>query len=143
MTGVLLRCSNCGASQASPGECQTCHAGEVRYFCSNHEPGRWLAGPVCLACGARFAGEAYASGEAAALAAERAPTLDDQRALAGLKRRLAAHELLLRALLTHLAMTSPDSFGALVGELVRSRRVPDEVARDITALVEDVAASLR
>ena len=60
-----------------------------------------------------------------------------------IRRRLEAHQLLLRALLTHLAMVDPDSFGAIVGGLVRSGDVPDDVAQEVTSLVEDVAASLR
>lgn len=54
MSGVLLRCSNCGTAQAEPGECETCGEGEVRYFCTNHTPGVWLDGAECLRCGARF-----------------------------------------------------------------------------------------
>jgi hypothetical protein len=59
------------------------------------------------------------------------------------ERRLQMHELLLRALLTHLAASDPESFGGIVGGLVRSAAVPDDVARELTSLVEDVAASLR
>jgi hypothetical protein len=40
-------------------------------------------------------------------------------------------------------MTDPDSFGALVGGLVRSRTVPDDVAQELTDFVEEIAASLR
>jgi hypothetical protein len=54
VTGVVLRCANCGTVQASPGECEACHEGEVRYFCTNHDPGLWLETPVCSACGAKF-----------------------------------------------------------------------------------------
>jgi len=57
MTGVVLRCSNCGTVQAAESPCEACHEGPVRYYCTNHDPGRWLEGPSCGACGARF-GEA-------------------------------------------------------------------------------------
>jgi hypothetical protein len=54
MSGVALRCANCGTTQSHPGECEACFHGEVRYFCSNHSPGLWLDGPVCRRCGAEF-----------------------------------------------------------------------------------------
>ena len=53
MSGVVLRCRNCGTTQATPGECEACHEADVQYFCPNHSPGRWLDGPECPACGAR------------------------------------------------------------------------------------------
>lgn len=147
MTGVQLRCSNCGTSQPTPGPCETCQAGRVRYFCSNHEPGRWLAGPTCRACGASFGGQE--TSKVAVAAPARAPSGHapsalgvDPRAFAALERRAETHQLLLRALLTHLAMTSPDSFGAVIGGIVRSKSVPNDVAREVTILVEEIAASL-
>ena len=54
MSAVVLRCPNCGTTRATPGECEACHDAEVRYYCPNHSPGRWLDGPACGACGARF-----------------------------------------------------------------------------------------
>ena len=54
MTGVVLRCPACGTTQSKVGECDACYEGAVRYFCANHEPGRWLDTPACNACGARF-----------------------------------------------------------------------------------------
>ena len=54
MSDVVIRCPNCGTTQRTLGECDACHEADVRYFCSNHEPGRWLDGPVCDACGARY-----------------------------------------------------------------------------------------
>jgi hypothetical protein len=56
MSGVVLRCSNCGTVQAGMGECEACHEAQVRYFCRNHAPGLWLDAPLCSQCGARFAG---------------------------------------------------------------------------------------
>lgn len=50
---VVLRCPNCGTTQATPGECDACHEAEVRYFCTNHTPGIWLDGPTCPQCAAR------------------------------------------------------------------------------------------
>lgn len=54
MSGVILRCPNCGTGRASPGECDACHEAEVRYFCTNHAPGVWLDGKSCTRCGAKF-----------------------------------------------------------------------------------------
>jgi hypothetical protein len=54
MSGVVLRCPNCGTTQAVPGECEACHEAQVRYFCTNHTPGHWLEAPTCPQCGARF-----------------------------------------------------------------------------------------
>ncbi|EIM26747.1 hypothetical protein MicloDRAFT_00032970 [Microvirga lotononidis] len=54
MTGVILRCPNCGTSKTTPGECEACHEAQVRYYCTNHKPGRWLDASVCPECGATF-----------------------------------------------------------------------------------------
>lgn len=51
---VVLRCPNCGTTRASAGECEACHEAEVRYFCTNHTPGRWLETGTCSTCGDRF-----------------------------------------------------------------------------------------
>jgi hypothetical protein len=62
---VVLRCPNCGTTRTTPGECEACREADVRYFCTNHEPGLWLAAPACATCGARF-GEAPRARPAAA-----------------------------------------------------------------------------
>jgi hypothetical protein len=54
MSGVVLRCPNCGTTRGAPGECEACHEAQVRYYCTNHTPGRWLDGPACSQCGAAF-----------------------------------------------------------------------------------------
>lgn len=54
MSGVVLRCPNCGTTRAAPGECDACHEAAVRYHCTNHTPGRWLESGACPACGAGF-----------------------------------------------------------------------------------------
>lgn len=54
MSGVVLRCSTCGTTQAHAGECEACQEGKVRYFCGNHSPGIWLETDVCNLCGAKF-----------------------------------------------------------------------------------------
>jgi len=54
MSAVVLRCDNCGTSQSGLGLCEACHEGQVRYFCKNHSPGRWLDGPKCTRCGAAY-----------------------------------------------------------------------------------------
>ena len=51
---VVLRCPTCGTTQGHAGECEACSEGEVRYFCTNHDGGVWLDGPVCGSCGAKF-----------------------------------------------------------------------------------------
>lgn len=54
---VVLRCPTCGTTRPGPGDCEACHEAQVRYFCTNHTPGRWVDAPTCPQCGARF-GEA-------------------------------------------------------------------------------------
>ena len=56
MSDVVLRCPSCGTTQSLQGECEACHEADVRYFCPNHTPGRWLDAPVCAFCGARIGG---------------------------------------------------------------------------------------
>ena len=62
MTGVLLRCPNCGTTKSSFGECEACHEAQVRYYCTNHTPGQWLEAPQCTLCGAVFGRAAPAPG---------------------------------------------------------------------------------
>ncbi len=52
---VVKRCPSCGTTQAAAGECEACHEAQVGYFCTNHEPGVWLAGRTCPQCAARAA----------------------------------------------------------------------------------------
>ena len=54
MTGVVLRCANCGTTQNAQGECQACHEQNVKFYCTRHSPGRWLKTPVCDQCGAEY-----------------------------------------------------------------------------------------
>ena len=54
MSGVVLRCPNCGTTQPAEGQCEACHEDAVRFFCNNHTPGLWLDGSACPQCGARF-----------------------------------------------------------------------------------------
>ncbi len=54
MTGVVLRCPNCGTVHPEPGECAACHEAQVRCFCTNHSPGVWLNAEACPQCGARL-----------------------------------------------------------------------------------------
>jgi hypothetical protein len=56
MSEVIIRCPNCGTTHVALGECDACHEAQTRYFCPNHEPGKWLEGAVCPACGARVGG---------------------------------------------------------------------------------------
>jgi hypothetical protein len=52
MSLVIQRCPNCGSVQDEGGVCTVCHDADVRWFCPNHEPGRWLDAASCGACGA-------------------------------------------------------------------------------------------
>jgi hypothetical protein len=54
MSGVVLRCPHCGTTRATLGECEACHEADVRHYCTNHNPGVWLDGPVCKGCGAKL-----------------------------------------------------------------------------------------
>jgi hypothetical protein len=54
VSGVVLRCPNCGTVQPVEGQCDACHEAAVRFFCTNHTPGLWLEGSACPQCGARF-----------------------------------------------------------------------------------------
>lgn len=72
--------------------------------------------------------------------------------LARAERSLLAHDFLLRALLTHLAVTSPQAYGALIGGFVKSKlygssgsagELTREMADDLVRLLEDIAADLR
>ncbi|CAN5720138.1 hypothetical protein BH09MYX1_BH09MYX1_00500 [soil metagenome] len=51
---VVLRCPSCGTTQAASGQCEACNEAEVRYFCTNHEPGLWLDESTCPTCAARI-----------------------------------------------------------------------------------------
>jgi hypothetical protein len=74
MSGVVLRCPNCGTTRGTPGECEACHEAQVRYYCTNHSPGRWLERPVCSQCGAVFGEKAQPRAPSPAPAARsRAP----------------------------------------------------------------------
>lgn len=73
MSHVVLRCPNCGTTRPTPGECEACHESQVRYYCTNHAPGRWLDTPACSQCGARF-GEAQRPAVAPVATPSRIPT---------------------------------------------------------------------
>ena len=53
MSGIVIRCPNCGTTQTTLGECEACHEATTRWFCPNHEPGLWLDAALCPTCGAR------------------------------------------------------------------------------------------
>jgi len=73
MSGVVLRCPNCGTTRALPGECDACHEAKVRFFCTNHTPGHWLESAHCPDCGARFGRPAVSSPPAPTPVAPTAP----------------------------------------------------------------------
>ena len=72
MSGVVLRCPNCGTIGPIEGQCEACHEADVRYFCTNHEPGLWLEASACPQCGARFGDPVSAPPEPARTATPRA-----------------------------------------------------------------------
>lgn len=70
MSAVILRCDNCGTAHTVPGPCPACHEGSVRYFCKNHNPGRWLDTPKCPDCQAEYG---------VAITAPKRPPLEERR----------------------------------------------------------------
>lgn len=69
--------------------------------------------------------------------------------LADTQRSLTAHDFLLRALLTHLALSDPEAFQGLVGGFARSGlygegacggELTREVGHELTDILEEVAA---
>ncbi len=80
MSSVALRCATCGTTQSHPGECEACFEGEVRYFCSNHNPGLWIDGPVCRRCGAKFGDAPRGEPELPARSTPAGPALETHRA---------------------------------------------------------------
>ena len=71
MSGVVLRCPNCGTTRVAPGLCEACHEADVRYYCTNHTPGQWLEARACPQCGARFGDPARPPGAPAPAARAR------------------------------------------------------------------------
>jgi hypothetical protein len=119
MSGVVLRCPNCGTTRAAPGECEACHEAAVRYYCTNHSPGRWLDAPACPQCGARFG---VAAGPAAAL--PRAPAPVPARASAPRARDSAAPPAPTRATRRPRFGERSDGRDATAGEGRREARPP-------------------
>jgi len=76
---VVRRCPSCGTTRATPGECEACHAAQVRYFCTNHTPGVWLDAPKCPTCGARFGEPARRASTAAPPVPVRARAVEPAR----------------------------------------------------------------
>lgn len=70
---VVQRCPNCGTTQSAAGECEACHEAQVRYYCTNHEPGLWLSGRTCPQCEARAAATARPIASASALPSHAPP----------------------------------------------------------------------
>jgi hypothetical protein len=75
-----------------------------------------------------------------------------EAALDDAKRSLIAHDFLLRALITHLALSDPAAFEGLVGGLTRSGLYGEqagagaltrEVAWELTSMLEDIAAGVK
>ncbi len=78
--------------------------------------------------------------------------LDLEARIALAERSLLAHDFILRALLTHLALTSPKSFEGVIAGFANSRLfgstgtagdLTREVTEYLTRMVEEIAASLR
>ena len=80
MSDVVIRCPNCGTTHNAMGECDACHEADTQYFCTNHTPGRWLDGPACAECGARFGVDRVRSRPAPPPTPEPAPRPRDEPA---------------------------------------------------------------
>ncbi|HEX2547569.1 MAG TPA: hypothetical protein VHL79_21980 [Ramlibacter sp.] len=128
MSGVILRCPNCGTTRATPGECDACHDAEVRYFCTNHEPGVWLDGSACTRCGARFGDPARA--------APTAPAAPSSRAGAAPSRRRPVEEVFGRR------EEAPPPRAPRLEDLIAAARAR-EAARRAALPVEDPAEATR
>ena len=119
---VVLRCPNCGTTQATAGECEACHEAQVRYFCTNHDPGIWLTGPTCAKCAARaVAGPATATRSPSPPPRPRA-TLDLGPSRPALSEKWLRGAALARRLLTPAARATerePASLGPPSGWLLR------------------------
>lgn len=72
--------------------------------------------------------------------------------IAALERSLMAHDLILRSVLSHLALTDPRGFEAMIDGFLQSRRYQSpgsagdltrEVAEQLTQMFQEVAASTR
>ena len=75
-----------------------------------------------------------------------------EAALEDAKRSLVTHDFLLRALLTHLALSEPQAFEGLIGGFTKSGlygshgpvgELTREVAWELTAMLEDIAAGVQ
>jgi tetratricopeptide (TPR) repeat protein len=91
MSAVVLRCPNCGTTQAVGGECEACHEADVRWYCPNHTPGRWLDTPTCAECAVREsrARDESAARDRAARAREEAERYDLERLARAARERAA------------------------------------------------------
>jgi hypothetical protein len=137
---VVLRCPNCGTTQAAPGECQACNEAQVRYFCTNHSPGSWLEGPSCPNC-------------AAAAAARRASTRPPTTAPTRVRTHAPETTSLRarpRASVATPAPSSPDEdstplapWQRLLGAALRARYVPPGVEPDRRETKRGVGGCLR
>jgi hypothetical protein len=76
----------------------------------------------------------------------------DEARLAALERSLLAHDLILRSVLTHLALTDPRGFEGMIGGFINSRLyetpgsagdLTREVAEHLTRMFQEIAASTR
>lgn len=76
---------------------------------------------------------------------------EDER-IAALERRIQAHDLILRSVLTHLALSDPRGFQAMIGGFLNSNlydqpgsagELTREVAEQLTRMFQEVAASTR
>lgn len=75
-----------------------------------------------------------------------------EASLADVQRSLTAHDLLLRAVLTHLALSEPDAFRNLISGFARSGlygfdplkgEMTREVSAILTEMFEEVASSVK
>lgn len=77
---------------------------------------------------------------------------DESARIAALERSLMAHDLILRSLLSHLALSDPRGFEGMIDGFLKSNRyrqpgpagdLTREVAQQLTQMFQEIAASTR
>jgi hypothetical protein len=124
LSGVVLRCPNCGTIQPVEGQCDACHEAAVRFYCTNHAPGLWLEGSACPQCGARFGDPVpsrppNAPPRAAPLEVRVPPT---RRSTEADEPELWETEVPTRMDPGRLGRTGPDPFRILLGAMMSAAR---------------------
>ncbi|HEY0033066.1 MAG TPA: hypothetical protein VGB81_07355 [Devosia sp.] len=133
MSEVVLRCPNCGTTKASPGECDACHEADVRFFCTNHQPGRWLESDVCPDCGARF-GESI-SRPSSEVATVRTDPVVSPQAIRSRRSMEPVYKTLTRGRATLDTISGEDLPGEAVEKLRRQRALREVIMARLPELL--------